>query len=80
MSDHGEALEKRLEDLEVRIAFQEKSFDDLNQALAEETQRSTRMEAEIHVLKEALRRLSSRGKEPEVLGAMPEDDPVPNSG
>jgi uncharacterized coiled-coil protein SlyX len=80
MAGQNAELEKRLDDLEVKVAFQEKNIDDLNQALIDEAQRAAQLEAEISVLKEAVRRLSTKGQDPEVLGTLPEEDPVPESG
>jgi uncharacterized coiled-coil protein SlyX len=72
--------ENRLQELEMKVAFLEETLDDLNRGLVEEALRGSRLEGEIVVLKEALRRLSNKDAGQEILGAIPEEDPVPNSG
>ncbi|MBI1949548.1 MAG: SlyX family protein [Deltaproteobacteria bacterium] len=72
----------RLVEVEVKLAFHQQTIADLSQALVEKERRITALERQVEHLEKAMRVLAQRaGTSPgEVLGAHPEDDPVPRSG
>lgn len=72
----------RLVEIEVKLAFHEQTIGDLSHALVDKERRLAALEERVEHLEGALRALAQRaGATPsEVLGAHPEDDPVPRSG
>jgi uncharacterized coiled-coil protein SlyX len=67
--------------LEEKIAFLEVTVDALHVALVDKENSITQLERRVEALEHALRRLAVKVPDAsEVLGAMPEDDPVPRSG
>lgn len=72
----------RLVEVEVKLAFHEQTVSDLSQALVEKERRLSKLEEKVAHLEAALTRLAQRatGEQGEVLGAHPENDPVPRSG
>lgn len=72
----------RLVEVEVKLAFHEQTIADLSHALIEKERRIGALEQQVAHLEKAVRVLAQRAGAPvgEVLGAHPEDDPVPRSG
>jgi uncharacterized coiled-coil protein SlyX len=71
--------EDRLVEVEMKLAFQERAIEDLSAALIDKEKRISELEDSVKKLERALQILAQRRNE-EVLGANPEDDPVPRSG
>ena len=69
-------------EVEVKLAFHERTIADLSHTLIEKEQRITALEEKVAHLEKAVRLLAQRGSadQGEVLGAHPEQDPVPRSG
>jgi uncharacterized coiled-coil protein SlyX len=72
----------RLVEVEIKLAFHERTVHDLSQALVEKERRITLLEEKVGHLERALHVLAQRtpADKGEVLGAHPEQDPVPRSG
>ena len=70
-----------LVDLEIKLAFQEKTIADLHEALLEKEKRIASLEDAVARIEKAMRILAQRTTTAgDVLGAHPEEDPVPRSG
>jgi uncharacterized coiled-coil protein SlyX len=83
MSDPTDALENRLMELEVKLAYQDETVSHLNAALVDKERRISALEDQVARLEKALQILAERqrrGAGPEVEGKMDVDDPVPRSG
>src|SRR5688572_14925047 len=79
-TDH-DAHDRAVIALQEKFAFLEVTVDDLNRALVAKERTITDLERRVEALENALRSLAARkGGEQEVLGAHPEEDPVPRSG
>lgn len=77
MSEH----EQRLVELEIKLSYTEERVSSLDGTIIEQRRHIDELTAELHAVKEAVRRLAARGGgEGEVLGAYDGDDPVPRSG
>ena len=63
--------------LEIKCAFLEKSIADLDAVVREQADALDALKGLVERMQE---KLAARGDDVEVLGAMPEDDPVPRSG
>lgn len=72
----------RLIEVEIKLAFHEQTLADLSQTLIDKERRIGALEERMAHLEKAVRVLAQRAGAPpgEVLGAHPEDDPVPRSG
>lgn len=74
--------EERLINLETQLAFAQEEVAQLSQVLAQKDKRLMALEARVERLERALAGLSAKvdGGPEDVLGTLPEDDPVPRSG
>jgi uncharacterized coiled-coil protein SlyX len=69
------------EELEIKVAYQERAIEQLSEALIEKEKRITALEESVARIEKAMRILASRTTTAaDVLGAHPEEDPVPRSG
>lgn len=69
------------EAIQVSVAYLEKTVADLSEALIAKEKRLRELEDRLERLEAALRILARRNEQKnEVLGAIPEEDPVPRSG
>lgn len=80
--ESDDSTSARLVEVEVKLAFHQQTIADLSHALVEKERRITALERQVEHLEKAMRVLAQRAGTPqgEVLGAHPEDDPVPRSG
>lgn len=71
-----------LVEVEIKLAFHERTIADLSQALIDKERRISALEERIAHLEQAVRVLAQRAGAPpgEIAGAHPEQDPVPRSG
>jgi uncharacterized coiled-coil protein SlyX len=69
----------RIVEIEIKLSYAEQRVADLDETVLEQSRRIDQLEETVRLLRVALTRMAQTG-EGEVLGAMPEDDPVPNSG
>ena len=69
-------------EVEVKLAFHEQTIADLSHTLIEKEHRITALEEKVAHLEKAVLRLAQQAgsDQSEVLGAHPEQDPVPRSG
>ncbi|MCC7070114.1 MAG: SlyX family protein [Deltaproteobacteria bacterium] len=72
----------QLVEVEIKLAFHERTIADLSQALVDKERRISALEERVVHLERALRVVAQRTGAPpaEIVGAHPEDDPVPRSG
>ena len=70
---------KRIEDLEIKIAYSERLVDTLNTVVTEQADRIEKLELQVERLLQVVGALKEQVGE-DVIGAMVEDDPVPSSG
>ena len=70
------------ERVQVALAYLEKTVEDLSQTLVAKEKRLGELEERVERLETALRILARRREDGggDVLGALPEEDPVPRSG
>jgi uncharacterized coiled-coil protein SlyX len=69
------------DELEIKIAYQERAIEQLNEALVEKEKRIASLEEAVARIEKAMRILASRTTTAgDVVGAHPEEDPVPRSG
>ncbi len=72
----------QLVEVEIKLAFHERTIADLSHALVDKERRISALEDRIAQLEQAVRVLAQRAGAPpgDIAGAHPEDDPVPRSG
>lgn len=63
-------MEKRLDDMEIRLTFQDRTIEELNEALISQQQQIDKMQKELEVLRAQLRTL------PDMLAGR-DEDPLP---
>lgn len=73
-------LEERVIELEIKLSYQEKRVADLDETVLAQSRRIDELEDMLKAVKVALQRLRASEGGGEVLGAYPEEDPVPNAG
>ena len=73
-------MSDRVTELEVKSAYQEDRIRQLDDVIVEQARRLDALEKNVELLERALRRVRQEMATDPVAGAMPEDDPVPNSG
>lgn len=73
-------MDDRLTELEVKSAYQEQRLRTLDDVLLEQSKRIDELEKSVVTLERALRRVRNELANEPVSGALPEEDPVPNSG
>lgn len=72
--------EERVTELEIKVSYQEKRLSDLDDTVLAQSRRIDELEDMLQAVKTALQRLRASDEGSEVLGAYPEEDPVPRSG
>lgn len=77
------SFEDRFVELEIKTAYQEKRLVELEEVLVSQGRQIDELGDTVRLLQEALRRVRSERQASSgeaVLGALPEEDPVPRSG
>lgn len=71
----------RVAELEIKLTYQEQRIADLDETVLAQSRRIDEIEDTLKAVKTALLRLRAEsGSGGEVLGAYPDEDPVPSSG
>lgn len=70
----------RVIELEIKLSYQEQRIADLDETLLSQGRRIDELEDMLRAVRMAFERLRGQGEGAEVLGAYPDEDPVPNSG
>lgn len=73
-------VEERVVELEIKVSYQEKRIAELDDTVLAQSRRIDELEDMLRAVKTALQRLRESGEGGAVLGAYPEEDPVPHSG
>lgn len=71
--------DERLVELEIKVAYQDRLLAELDSVVREQHARIDALEQLVRKLQESVVK-AREGKGEEVLGAFPEEDPVPRSG
>lgn len=73
-------MDDRITELEVKSAYQEDRIKQLDDVCVEQSRRIDDLEKNVELLERALRRVRQEITKDPIAGALPEEDPVPNSG
>lgn len=73
-------MDERITELEVKSAYQEDRIRQLDDVIIEQAKRLDELEKHVELIERALRRVRHEMVKDPIAGALPEEDPVPNSG
>lgn len=72
--------DQRVTELEIKLSYQEQRIADLDDTVLAQSRRIDELESSLRAVEMAFHRLRAAGDGGEILGAYPDEDPVPNSG